>query len=226
MGRVPNCGEFCGACAELRRILWGVCRTAEIFVARVPNRGDSRATPCPAPSPPACRRNAPHFGPLRGTPQLIAENGGFDSHRSRLHAASRRGGLRRRGPPAGFSCSARRNELRGTASRHPSTHGGEWGIRTPEGLHPTRFPSVRHRPLGEFSRDDCAADGDNHSQKHTRTMEVAPRVAPSRPTPPGRKRSKGNRALAGARGVFTFLARPAAMRRAGLSPSGPRSPRP
>ena len=28
---------------------------------------------------------------------------------------------------------------------------GEWGIRTPEGLHPTRFPSARHRPLGEFS---------------------------------------------------------------------------
>ena len=32
-----------------------------------------------------------------------------------------------------------------------SSGGGEWGIRTPEGLHPTRFPSVRHRPLGEFS---------------------------------------------------------------------------
>jgi DNA polymerase-3 subunit gamma/tau len=31
-------------------------------------------------------------------------------------------------------------------------------------------------------------------------------VAPSRPTPPGRKRSKGNRALAGARGVITFSA--------------------
>lgn len=29
--------------------------------------------------------------------------------------------------------------------------GGGWGIRTPEGLHPTRFPSVRHRPLGESS---------------------------------------------------------------------------
>ncbi len=28
---------------------------------------------------------------------------------------------------------------------------GEWGIRTPEGFHPTRFPSARHRPLGEFS---------------------------------------------------------------------------
>jgi DNA polymerase-3 subunit gamma/tau len=35
---------------------------------------------------------------------------------------------------------------------------------------------------------------------------TAPRVAPSRPTPPGRKRSKGNRALAGARGVITFSA--------------------
>ena len=33
----------------------------------------------------------------------------------------------------------------------PSVRGG-WGIRTPEGLHPTRFPSVRHRPLGESSR--------------------------------------------------------------------------
>ena len=32
------------------------------------------------------------------------------------------------------------------------TDGGGWGIRTPEGLHPTRFPSVRHRPLGESSR--------------------------------------------------------------------------
>ena len=32
----------------------------------------------------------------------------------------------------------------------PSTGGG-WGIRTPEGFHPTRFPSVRHRPLGESS---------------------------------------------------------------------------
>ena len=30
-------------------------------------------------------------------------------------------------------------------------HGGGWGIRTPEGFHPTRFPSVRHRPLGESS---------------------------------------------------------------------------
>jgi hypothetical protein len=40
---------------------------------------------------------------------------------------------------------------------HPSTltevaHGGGWGIRTPEGFHPTRFPSVRHRPLGESSK--------------------------------------------------------------------------
>ena len=35
-------------------------------------------------------------------------------------------------------------------SRALRTSGG-WGIRTPEGFHPTRFPSVRHRPLGESS---------------------------------------------------------------------------
>ncbi len=34
------------------------------------------------------------------------------------------------------------------------TNGGGWGIRTPEGLHPTRFPSERHRPLGESSVEE------------------------------------------------------------------------
>ena len=38
------------------------------------------------------------------------------------------------------------------ARRGDGRDGGGWGIRTPEGLHPTRFPSVRHRPLGESSR--------------------------------------------------------------------------
>jgi hypothetical protein len=64
----------------------------------------------------------------------------------------------------------------------------------------------------------------------------APRVAPSRPTPPGRKRSKGNRALAGARGVFSLpsappsraqhvppAARPAFLRR--ICPPGPAAAR-
>src|SRR4051812_24830412 len=75
---------------------------------------------------------------------------------------------------------------------------GGWGIQTPEGFHPTRFPSVRHRPLGESS-----------VEHPTGMLDPAPRVAPSRPTPPGRKRSKGNRALAGARGVL-FLSGPPA----------------
>lgn len=35
-------------------------------------------------------------------------------------------------------------------------------------------------------------------------LALAPRVALSRLTPPGRKRSKGNWALVGARGVFLF----------------------
>src|SRR3712207_5704848 len=33
---------------------------------------------------------------------------------------------------------------------YQSARGG-WEIRTPEGLPPTRFPSERHRPLGESS---------------------------------------------------------------------------
>ena len=40
-----------------------------------------------------------------------------------------------------------------------SLDGGEYEIRTREGVNPTRFPSVRHRPLGEFSimlsKDNC-----------------------------------------------------------------------
>lgn len=44
--------------------------------------------------------------------------------------------------------------LAGGCSRSPPWRGctcGGWEIRTPEGLHPTRFPSERHRPLGESS---------------------------------------------------------------------------
>ena len=33
----------------------------------------------------------------------------------------------------------------------PLSFGGGCGIRTREGVNPTRFPSVRHRPLGETS---------------------------------------------------------------------------
>ena len=44
----------------------------------------------------------------------------------------------------------------------PGFGGGGWGIRTPEGLHPTRFPSVRHRPLGESSVHIVP---DNHKRK-------------------------------------------------------------
>jgi hypothetical protein len=53
---------------------------------------------------------------------------------------------------------------------------GGWGIRTPEGLHPTRFPSVRHRPLGESSRatDDTGVG---------RTLGAASRFRWRLPTP-------------------------------------------
>ena len=58
----------------------------------------------------------------------------------------------------------------------------------------------------------------------------APRVAPSRPTPPGRRRSKGNRALTGARGVLKEDSPSGLWRtlgkRVGCKPSGVRIPHP
>ena len=83
--------------------------------------------------------------------------------------------------------------------------GGGWGIRTPEGLHPTRFPSVRHRPLGEssnagkHSRVIAAADDGLHS-----ATDSARR--PSCELPQGRKAARVN-GLWRVRGV-PFCARP------------------
>lgn len=45
--------------------------------------------------------------------------------------------------------------------------GGGWGIRTPEGVNPTRFPSVRHRPLGESSWLLGRCSGHGQPQKDT-----------------------------------------------------------
>jgi hypothetical protein len=83
--------------------------------------------------------------------------------------------------------------------------GGGWGIRTPEGFHPTRFPSVRHRPLGESSGCDGTTRAEQHTCHPNDKLLVAPRVALTWLTPPGRKRSKGNWALVGARGVFSLF---------------------
>jgi hypothetical protein len=44
-----------------------------------------------------------------------------------------------------------RTALTGGPAVRAAHSGGGWGIRTPEGVNPTRFPSVRHRPLGESS---------------------------------------------------------------------------
>ena len=41
----------------------------------------------------------------------------------------------------------------------PSGSSGGCGIRTREGLHPTRFPSERHRPLGESSARNLTGHG-------------------------------------------------------------------
>ena len=55
------------------------------------------------------------------------------------------------GPTAPGTPAARQATKTPEPEAVPGFGGGGWGIRTPEGLHPTRFPSVRHRPLGESS---------------------------------------------------------------------------
>ncbi|MCU1476662.1 MAG: hypothetical protein JWQ64_1355, partial [Subtercola sp.] len=52
------------------------------------------------------------------------------------------------GPPPSNSDQSRESGETYVATHH---NGGGWGIRTPESFHSTRFPSVRHRPLGESS---------------------------------------------------------------------------
>ena len=69
-----------------------------------------------------------------------------------LRAAGSRVAISRAAGPDGArnTCGTTSNKNPGT-SMGSGASGGGWGIRTPEGLHPTRFPSVRHRPLGESS---------------------------------------------------------------------------
>ncbi|MDT7552141.1 MAG: polymerase subunit gamma/tau, partial [Pseudonocardiales bacterium] len=69
--------------------------------------------------------------------------------------------------------------------------GGGWGIRTPEGLHPTRFPSVRHRPLGESSNaaEHSRVTGGGDDGLHSTT---GPARRPSCELPQGRKAARVN----------------------------------
>ncbi len=65
---------------------------------------------------------------------------------------------------------------RNYVARHHN--GGEWGIRTPEGVNPTRFPSVRHRPLGEFST--AAKSGLGYLTRDRAVVPTTPCAGPVR----------------------------------------------
>ena len=98
-------------------------------------------------------------------------------------------------------------------------HGGGWEIRTPEGLPPTRFPSVRPRPLGESSAGQPTglpgrprarppiADPGASCPWGWLDWPQTPRTAFIPPTPPGPEGSKGTRTLTGVRGVPPVLVR-------------------
>src|SRR5437667_4715161 len=84
--------------------------------------------------------------------------------------------------------------------------GGGCEIRTREGLPPTRFPSVRPRPLGESSAGKLTGPAETRGSGADLSVRVDRLAAdPSHgvisPTPPGPEGSKGTRALSGVRGV-------------------------
>ena len=60
-----------------------------------------------------------------------------------------------------------------------STCGG-WEIRTPEGLPPTRFPSERHRPLGESSSAPAMLPGAPRDPRHGRDASHRHGMLPGR----------------------------------------------
>src|ERR1700760_4753067 len=85
--------------------------------------------------------------------------------------------------------------------------GGGCEIRTREGLPPTRFPSVRPRPLGESSAGQLTGAADPAGcgpgcRWPWLDWATTPRTALLPPTPPGPEGSKGTRALMGVRGVL------------------------
>src|SRR5689334_18512325 len=106
--------------------------------------------------------------------------------------------------------------------------GGGCEIRTREGLPPTRFPSVRPRPLGESSAGQLTGAADPAGcgpgcRWPWLDWATTPRTALIPPTPPGPEGSKGTRALAGVRGVLPGPGKREAM--AGDVPSpGPADP--
>ena len=77
------------------------------------------------------------------------------------------------------------------------------GDSNPEGVNPTRFPSERHRPLGESSVEEitCLALGSCTAYSVGRPLVWRHPV-----NSPGPEGSKGKRALMGTRGVPSFLA--------------------
>jgi hypothetical protein len=77
------------------------------------------------------------------------------------------------------------------------------GFEPARAVNPTRFPSERHRPLGESSAGEDTRSGHQVRNPVSRLVDSAevPRAAVPRRTPPGPEGSKGTRALPGARGA-------------------------
>src|SRR5215471_10507349 len=98
------------------------------------------------------------------------------------------------------------SQLAPTVDVSAGQRGGGCEIRTREGLPPTRFPSVRPRPLGESSAGKLTGPAGTPGSgadlsAHVDRLAADPSHGVISPTPPGPEGSKGTRALSGVRGV-------------------------
>ena len=81
------------------------------------------------------------------------------------------------------------------------------GFEPLRAVNPTRFPSERHRPLGESSAGE-ATWPDSPRRNRPRRLRANPPCGGTSPNPPGPEGSKGKWALPGARGAFACRPRP------------------
>src|SRR3954469_15896013 len=89
------------------------------------------------------------------------------------------------------------------------------GFEPLRAVNPTRFPSERHRPLGESSAEEATGAAPSGEIRRTPVdwsaanrsprLGPTPHVAPSCRTPPGPEGSKGRRALPGTWGAFACM---------------------
>ena len=113
-------------------------------------------------------------------------------HREGGYKVDRDEGERRR-PPSWSSDDEQKNRAE------------DRGFEPLRAINPTRFPSERHRPLGESSAGEATHSLAFTVHWLTRSLRADPPCGITSLNPPGPEGSKGRRALVGVRGIPCFI---------------------